>query len=342
MAKCCKTPPELNSLGRMWYCVFVVCTFLYLLIDAVKRYTYYNTTEWPEDGKPSTQLTFYIILITISLLAILAFVPTQILQIGNAPNDDKKLGKKQHEKKFDMGYDARKGPGRARRMLKHVGPVGATLHVFSAFCLLLPILLLQSAEIEQSRLPAEAIWSTELDFIFGSSYKSVALVTDFEAMSTPVPTAAKEVTAYNFYANPSVSIAFLNYLIPLFLYAVRFADIFSITHRLFSVIFATELVLIAINKNVAKQEAIMRAMKQLQSTEDTGSLDRRMQKNPLHKSQDSLNRERDTLKKQSPKVQSAHTAGTLPKASPALPAKKSDSKRNSLASASSKDAEIQG
>ncbi|XP_077869695.1 uncharacterized protein LOC102805948 [Saccoglossus kowalevskii] len=321
MAKCCKTPPELNSLGRMWYCVFVVCTFLYLLIDAVKRYTYYNTTEWPEDGKPSTQLTFYIILITISLLAILAFVPTQILQIGNAPNDDKKLGKKQHEKKFDMGYDARKGPGRARRMLKHVGPVGATLHVFSAFCLLLPILLLQSAEIEQSRLPAEAIWSTELDFIFGSSYKSVALVTDFEAMSTPVPTAAKEVTAYNFYANPSVSIAFLNYLIPLFLYAVRFADIFSITHRLFSVIFATELVLIAINK--ALTYCGFSVLYKLDH-------------------QDSLNRERDTLKKQSPKVQSAHTAGTLPKASPALPAKKSDSKRNSLASASSKDAEIQG
>ncbi|XP_070540502.1 uncharacterized protein [Ptychodera flava] len=250
MGYCAKKPPKVNSYGCIWYCVFAVVAFVYLLVDAVRRYNYYNNEiTWSDGEKPNTELAVYIFLMVAATLSMVAFIPTQLLQTGNPPNDGVQLGKKKHEKKFDMGYDSRKGPGNAERLLHHVGPIGATLHMISAFCLLLPILLLQAAEVKEEYLPKKAIWWTELDFLFGSAIKSVTpSVHPTETTSTtPMPAITAAVT-YQFYASPSISIAFLNYLVPLFLYAVQFADSFWLTHRVFSIFFGLELVLITINQ----------------------------------------------------------------------------------------------
>ncbi|XP_077992560.1 uncharacterized protein LOC144446631 isoform X2 [Glandiceps talaboti] len=249
----CKKAPKWNSFGCSWYCVFAIVTFLYLMVDAVGRYNHYNGLTWPEGEKPTTALIFYIVLMVAATLTMLAFIPTQLFKTGNPSNDGEKLGRKKHEKKFDMGYDSRKGPSRAQRLLHHFGPLGATLHLVSAFCLLLPILLLQAAEVQHGHLPA-AVWSTELDFIFGSSHRSVlSSVQPVPLTSSPLSTISSTeslpvIKTYYFYVSPSISIAFLNYLIPLFLYAVQFADTFWFSHKLFSVVFGVELVLIAINK----------------------------------------------------------------------------------------------
>ncbi|XP_077992562.1 uncharacterized protein LOC144446631 isoform X3 [Glandiceps talaboti] len=314
----CKKAPKWNSFGCSWYCVFAIVTFLYLMVDAVGRYNHYNGLTWPEGEKPTTALIFYIVLMVAATLTMLAFIPTQLFKTGNPSNDGEKLGRKKHEKKFDMGYDSRKGPSRAQRLLHHFGPLGATLHLVSAFCLLLPILLLQAAEVQHGHLPAEAVWSTELDFIFGSSHRSVL------SSVQPVPLTSSPLSTISSTESLPVIKTYYFYWITLWILFTVKKDWKFTTQYIYdkpvipssqystmtvsrkhggsqqslSRVVGDGIEMTVVNsgarhtvKNVMKQEAIMRAMKQHPNPPTHNGTLERMHRNPLNKSQDSLQRE---------------------------------------------------
>lgn len=160
-----KVTVKLNSLESIWYCVFTLVVTICLCMDGIRHHQHYNNLEWPE-GKPKAELDLHVLCTLASFLIILLFVPTQIFQVGNRANDQGKLGLKfkdwvdddngerdeersQSEKQIRR---IRKYILAVRKVTKHLGPVGATLHIVSAFCLLMPLMFLQARAIQYGLL----------------------------------------------------------------------------------------------------------------------------------------------------------------------------------------------
>ena len=181
-----KVSVKLNSLESIWYCLFTLIITICLCVDGIRHYQHYNNLDWPE-GKPKAELDLHVLCTLASFLIILLFVPTQIFQVGNRANDQGKLGFMKDWGDDDNGDGdenqseserqirrIKKYIVAVRKVTKHLGPVGATLHIISAFCLLMPLMFLQARAIQYGLLSSG--W---YNFIFTFS---VTLVIQFHVL----------------------------------------------------------------------------------------------------------------------------------------------------------------
>ncbi|XP_071793126.1 uncharacterized protein [Asterias amurensis] len=245
---------KFNSLESIWYCIFVVVVTLFLCLDATRHYKHYDNLDWPQ-GRPNAELNLYILLMVSAFLLIILFIPTQIFKVGNRANDQGKLGLLKQNDDLPQSVSTQRRIVKylqaIRRVTKHLGPVGATLHFISAFCLLLPLMFLQARAIQYGLLTSDAIWRSEVLVGVTSmrQYEQLALSMhnssgsyfphNTDQTSKIIPT----IDPFKVYM---VTLNYINYIIPLFFYGVRYADVFWLCHKGFAFIFACLLMLNAI------------------------------------------------------------------------------------------------
>ncbi|XP_022080879.1 protein tincar-like isoform X2 [Acanthaster planci] len=221
----------------------------------MRHYAHYDKLEWPQ-GRPSAELNLYILLILSAFLLIILFIPTQIFKVGNRANDQGKLGlfKENSNGRASLSTNRKivKYFQAIRRVTKHLGPVGATLHFISAFCLLLPLMFLQARAIQYGLLTSDAIWRSEV-------LVGVTTVEEFEQLARSMHnnsgsffpsnlnhTLSKIIPSVDPFKVYMVTLNYINYVIPLFFYGVRYADVFWFCHKGFAFVFSTQLMLNAI------------------------------------------------------------------------------------------------
>ncbi|XP_071949224.1 uncharacterized protein [Antedon mediterranea] len=240
---------KLNSLQSIWYCVFVVVTHAYLVISAFYHYHRVRQMDWPDGTLPKPELGLYMLCVTAALLITILFIPTQIFQVGNNANDRTKLG----VEKGDQGPPKWKGGLKAklvfvRRYTKHLGPVGATMHIVSAFCLLLPVMFLQAREIEHGLLPPQSIWRSEVSLvpvIEMDRAPSPPPLIDTDLMNTNQPDLKPHVKEPP-YKVSMVTINYINYVTALVVYAILYGDVFWFCHKGFALLLSVQLMFNAI------------------------------------------------------------------------------------------------
>ncbi|XP_071508900.1 uncharacterized protein [Diadema antillarum] len=267
---------RLNSLESIWYCNLSVVITIFLVVDGNRRYHYYASLPWPEGERPTPELRLYQCLIVWAVLLIIGFIPTQYLKVGNHANDQSKLGAKGKRRKegktrtdaSDEHLDGLESMTRQMKLVvqnlqasrRHLGPIGATIHITSAFCLLLPVMFLQARAIQYGLLPKELIWTSEVGEIYLdqipsrdgishtptdghpslSDYQSSAPTPPLEYTTIPV-----EVPGESF-STVVITINYLNYVVPLFLYAIRYADVFWACHKGFALLVSCQLMMNAV------------------------------------------------------------------------------------------------
>ncbi|XP_071827569.1 uncharacterized protein [Apostichopus japonicus] len=256
-----KVSIRLNSLESIWYCILIVVVTFFLLGDALRQYKHYNNLDWP-DKPPRGELRLYLLLIFSAFALILLFIPTQIFKVGNRANDQDKLGLIKTRRNGFRKMSASSTPIKTlqqyvyklRGISKHMGPVGATLHIISAFCLLLPLMFLQARAIENELLPTEMIWKSEVAVVSAAAY-SVDVSANLDTISGPAVTPAnlppQDSSDMARNKNPfrvfMITINYLNYIVPLFFYAIRYAEVFWVSHKGFAFLFSAQLMMNAIH-----------------------------------------------------------------------------------------------
>ena len=168
---CHRTSVRLNSLESIWYCNIAVILTIFLVYDSHNRYGQYRSLPWPEDDRPNAEIRLAVFLMACAVILIILFIPTQYFKVGNHANDQSKLGTHTRRKKSAEANQAAKpkdNPGSdgestaevvrfaihtAKSSRKHLGPIGATIHITSAFCLILPVVFLQARAIAAGFFP---------------------------------------------------------------------------------------------------------------------------------------------------------------------------------------------
>lgn len=251
---------RLNSLESIWYCILVAFITVFLLGDALRQYKHYNNLDWP-DKPPRGELRLYALLIFSAFGLIVLFIPTQIFKVGNRANDQDKLGiiKTRRNGFRRMSSSSshikrlRQYVYKLRGLSKHMGPIGATLHMLSAFCLLLPLMFLQARAIENGLLPTEMIWKSEVAVISAPEDLSLEHPSSVAATNLGVDSAATSVAPAHQSSDiiPNrdpfrvfmITINYLNYVVPLFFYAIRYAEVFWVSHKGFAFLFSAQLMM---------------------------------------------------------------------------------------------------
>lgn len=140
---------RLNTLWSIWYCVLVVGVQAYITYLGVKRFKGASELNW--GGDPPAEINAYIGLVIISLLCVPVFVLTSLFRVGNFANDGLKLGR-DHALSPTIAVLCKPiNKKSVNRIWQHFCPFSETLHLFMAFCLLLPETLLQAAEIKHAQ-----------------------------------------------------------------------------------------------------------------------------------------------------------------------------------------------
>ncbi|XP_054765412.2 protein tincar-like [Lytechinus pictus] len=275
---------RMNSLESIWYCNLAVVITMFLVFDGNRRYRHYDSLKWPEGERPTPELRLYLCLIIMAALLITAFIPTQYFKVGNHANDQSKLGaakRKRKKKKPDetkTPKDCQQGDARGdeesiahiirvavqtvRSCRKHLGPIGATIHITSAFCLLLPVIFLQARAIQSGLLPPEMIWKSEVGEIFLVEdstnitylrmHAFVAPSIEYQSILPTESTPSAEhqsdpvSTLDDSFSTVVVTINYLNYVVPLFIYAIRYADVFWECHKGFALLISIQLMMNAV------------------------------------------------------------------------------------------------
>ena len=151
MAKLCSYRVRMQSLWRLWYCGLVLLAEGYLVYRAIALYGDYNKLPWVAELHPERAHYAYMALMVLSILSMPFFIVTCVLKLDNYANDGVKLGRDNLLADCDVtqGAAAPLPQGRWWRSLwRHIAPLSETLHVFSAFCLLLPRVLFQAQEVQ--------------------------------------------------------------------------------------------------------------------------------------------------------------------------------------------------
>ena len=159
---CCRFNVRVNSLWLWWYAAIVVVAQTYLMYRAVEQCKEYNELPWSSERKPVTELYVYIILLVLSIMCVPFFILTSIFKVGNYANDGVRLGRDDvREEEVGEGEGGRgqggsrgqgEAGGRAHGVWKHFAPLSNSLHVFAAFTLLLPRILLDAQKVRHGFL----------------------------------------------------------------------------------------------------------------------------------------------------------------------------------------------
>jgi hypothetical protein len=122
----------------------IVSVEVYLIIQTINDYMKYNGMMWPDGTKPDAELNATIVFAVFSLVCLPFFVIACVFKVGNFANDGVQLGKDPIKEIFRKKHFR----GRAWKVWRNFCPTAQTVHVMSAFLLLLPKPLLEGRIIK--------------------------------------------------------------------------------------------------------------------------------------------------------------------------------------------------
>lgn len=158
---------KVNSMWLWWYCALVLAGMGYLIYRAVEACKEFNELPWNRSEKPVLELYVYITLIVVSVMCIPFLVITSVFRTGNYANDGMRLGRDTTTAlRPDMdssasSNDIRSGSGEvtwAQSLWRHSGPLCHGFHIFAAFILLFPKVLLEAQKIKYGFTSPGEFW----------------------------------------------------------------------------------------------------------------------------------------------------------------------------------------
>lgn len=150
----CVYRPQCNQVWSIWYCALVLGLEAYLLYLGVRRYEAYADFNWPPGARPQLFLTIYAALHVAVIALVPAFIAFALFKTGNLASDNEAFGAR-----FERTMEIR-GPSccptkfapfllillradyggswcRLKSLWMHGPPAAQTVHLMSAFALLL-------------------------------------------------------------------------------------------------------------------------------------------------------------------------------------------------------------
>ncbi|XP_054258919.1 protein tincar [Macrosteles quadrilineatus] len=266
---CCRA--HLNTLWSVWYGVSAVGLQAYIAFQSALRFLDYLELGWPASSAPRLELHAYIVLTGTAVLLLPVFLAAAVFKVGNLANDGCKLGRSVSNCSADPPASVALGGGGPRGFWRHSGPTAPFLHIVTAFCLLLPRLLIEARLIQAGFLPKDLIWRTDLDFLVAQRDRLVVLSfmtspnVNMTFLPTPLP---QDTSSHNPLASSKpqtlpltvgipdqdlsvndepkwgpVSPELLNYALALFVYAIRYPAVFWNTNKWFGALFSIQLLI---------------------------------------------------------------------------------------------------
>ncbi|XP_022703052.1 uncharacterized protein LOC111268357 isoform X1 [Varroa jacobsoni] len=255
--------PHLNTLSSVWYCTAGLALSIYVIAGSVQRFTRYMSLPWPSRDQPYIELNAYVACIGAGVVLLPFFVASAVLQVGNMSNDAATVGGEVDEATpapdpsalyENLPRRARRKPGMCggalKRWLKaawrHGGPTAPTLHLWSAFCLLVPKAIMHARLIRHGFLKRSDVWHTDMDFLIPHRERLVPIhflptvnETELWERDTQEPSRPAinhlDVTGH-------ISAEFINYALALFIYSLRYPAVFWKRNKCFSLFFSLYLV----------------------------------------------------------------------------------------------------
>ena len=133
-----------NSLWSVWYCLISLVLQAYIVYKAVTRFLTYISLPWPEEGQPYLELNLYVGLVGAGVVLLPFFFISFMFKIGNLANDGYKLGYSLSTCSLDPPSVLARSGGLVRSTWYHGGPTGPFVHLVSAFCFLLPRIIIEA------------------------------------------------------------------------------------------------------------------------------------------------------------------------------------------------------
>ncbi|GAB1607835.1 uncharacterized protein LOC115223212 isoform X2, partial [Argonauta hians] len=231
----------LNSLWSIWYCLVVIGFQSYITYGEIQRYLELRQEQWRASLIPPAELTAQLVLVIVSILCIPLFILACIFRTGNYANDGVKLGR-DHALNSNMETVFRPVHFTfIRRIWRHFCPLAQTLHLMAALCLLLPDTLITAAGVYHKHRTKDAIWTTDLDFLFHPRkiYSSIPRSeTNLSATSNITHFVGSHVLIL---PEQPVSLNFCYFTTAFFAFSTRYSAIFWYTNKVLSCIFALQL-----------------------------------------------------------------------------------------------------
>ncbi|KAH1005560.1 hypothetical protein HUJ04_006520 [Dendroctonus ponderosae] len=163
---------HLNNLWSIWYGIICASLQGYLAYRCLKEILGYSVLAWP-DGLPYLELNCSLGLNGAVFLLLPIFFTVTILKIGNLANDGYKLGRQSSTCSREPQDIF--GSGGGCGLFRYGGPTAPFIHIAMAFCLLIPKLLMEAKMIQAGFLPQEYVWHTDLDFLIIHKNRSLVL-----------------------------------------------------------------------------------------------------------------------------------------------------------------------
>ncbi|XP_045189692.2 uncharacterized protein LOC123547018 isoform X2 [Mercenaria mercenaria] len=241
---------SLNSLWSIVYCLVALTVHCYVTYEGVSRYRKLNNEEiW--GGETPGELRAYIALIVLAVLFLPLFIFFSFLKVGNTANDGTKLGR-------DHALDSNSNTLGAKIKVEHLRhfweqfpPFSPLLQMRSAFLVLLPEMVLTAVEVKHGIMASDAVWTCNLDFLFaseragtsniiGQSNVTVLSNLSFYVVPTPKPPVG------GWTSGSTLHVAFIYMAASLIMFAIRYSAVFWFTNKIFSAIFATQLLFLTV------------------------------------------------------------------------------------------------
>ena len=219
---------------------------VYIISKSIQRLTAYISLSWPKNEPPTDTFYVYTALLGIGIVLLPFFAVCMVIKIGNKANDGEKI---------DAAKTSSKSSNMMRWTYRHFLPLGAFIHALSAFCLMLPRVLMEAQLIKSGFMPKADIIKTELDFLFDHiqdgrlellSFLQPTNVTErkwFQEMEGNMET---NVFVPQFVEKLGIKPGYLsletvNFGVALFIISIRYPSVFWSRNRIFGGIFSFQL-----------------------------------------------------------------------------------------------------
>lgn len=256
---------SLNNLATLWYSALTTCLQIYLIIQAINRFSAYISLPWSGGSAPIDSINFYMLFIASSILILPFFIIVSMMKVGNYANDGLKLGSFNINKclKYlneDDHLDRNKSWSKI--VWKHFLPIGPVLHLLMALCLLFPNLITDAQLIRHGFLNRSDIWKTDLDFILkrfnGRIFTFFNMIqtinqTEHRGLFSDIFSLSSQILSRNnrhhssliFNLNQSghFSLEYINLIIALLMITARYPSVFWRINKSFAIMLTTQLVL---------------------------------------------------------------------------------------------------
>uniref|UniRef100_A0A0K2T0T5 Protein tincar n=1 Tax=Lepeophtheirus salmonis TaxID=72036 RepID=A0A0K2T0T5_LEPSM len=248
--RCCDV--HCNSLWSVWYGILVVIFQSFILYKCVTRFLIYVALPWPEKEQPYLELNLYVGLVGAGVVLLPFYFISFMFKIGNLANDGYKLGMELSSCAMDPPSILSRSNGVIRNVWHHGGPTSAFIHLVSAFCFVLPKIFIEGKLIHVGFLAKDKIWKTDLDWLV--PYQDRLVILNF--LTGGLVNASFTTTTQAPYLHPAAQIReylesedswwpmcpeFLNYILALTVYGVRYSSVFWNTNKIFAFVFSLQL-----------------------------------------------------------------------------------------------------